>query len=283
MTEPIKKPNYFVRILLVLFCIGLSIMIGFNFFYVQPIGELKYGIFILLAILLILVLAESFDSFSLGKLISIKREYENKKEENIVLERKNSDLINQLISISNNQSQKQESTNVYGNYYKESRKNIQQEKSENDNVQELLDRIGNSIVISDIETSIKEELASKKLEIDGDTSKVLLRHLAGTQLLLQFEKIHSVIFGSQLYLLKSLNKSIPDGGIPEFEVFAHFEKVKQKYSDSYANWDSEQYLGFLYAHVLIIKAESDIIKITNMGVEYLTWITRNGLSEDRPL
>lgn len=196
-------------------------MIGYNFICVEPIGEVKNGIYILLSMLLILVLAESFDNFSIGKLISIKREVEVKKEENKKLERKNSELISHLVSITNNQNQKQQSTNVFGDYYTEQPKNLQPKEINNDNVQELIDRIGNSIVITDLENNIKSELKEKNLDTEGETVRVLLRHLAGTQLILAFERVHSIIFGSQIYLLKELNKSIPEG-IPEDEVFAHF-------------------------------------------------------------
>ena len=81
MTDLQKKPNYFVRVLIVIFIIGLSFMIGFNFIAVEPIGTIKSGIYILLAIVLILVLSESFHNFSIGKLISITREVEIKKVE----------------------------------------------------------------------------------------------------------------------------------------------------------------------------------------------------------
>lgn len=54
----------------------------FLIFCVEPYGEFKNGIFFLLSILLILVLAESFDNFSIGQIVSIKREIKNKEKEN---------------------------------------------------------------------------------------------------------------------------------------------------------------------------------------------------------
>lgn len=282
MEEHLKKPNYFVRFMIVIIGLGLSFMIGYSFFYVEPIGVLKNGVFILLSILLILVLSESFDNFSIGKLISIKREIQNQRSENKKLEQKNSELINHLILITNTQTQRQDSTNVFGDYYSDTPKNLQPKKAQNDNVQELIDRFGNSIVITELENGIKSELLEKNLNLEGETVKVLLRHLAGTQLILAFERIHNVIFGSQLYLLKLLNTSMPEG-IPENDVFAHIERVKQQYKETLSNWSCEQYLTFLYSRILITKGENSYIFITNFGVEYLTWITRNGLDENKPL
>lgn len=283
MSDTTKKTNYFVRTLIVLFCIGLAFMIGYNFFAVEPIGSLKEGIFILLAILLVLVLAESFDNFSVGKLISIQREVDVKKEENKKLEQKNAELISHILTISNTQNQKQQTTTVLGDYYTENKKESQPEKPSNDSVQELIDRIGNSIVITNLEESIKNELNDKGLEINGDTIKVLIRHLAGTQLLLEFERIHSHIFGSQIYLLRQLNKAIPNG-LAESDVLLHFENVKKRYSESFFDWTSEIYLTYLYSRILITKAEdTSNIHITNLGVEYLTWITRNGIDDEKAL
>ena len=81
-------------------------MIFFNFFCVEPYGEFKNGIFFLLSILLILVLAESFDNFSIGQIVSIKREIKNKEKENKKLEQRNTELISHIISITNTQTQK---------------------------------------------------------------------------------------------------------------------------------------------------------------------------------
>ena len=86
----------------------------------------------------------------------------------------------------------------------------------------------------------------------------MLRHLAGSQLLLTFEKINIAIFGSQIRLLRLLNSS---DGISE-------EDVSQYY--------------FLYSSMLIIKQDNNIY-ITNLGVEYLVWITKNRIKEDKPL
>jgi uncharacterized membrane protein len=272
------KKNWFVRILIILFCIGLVVMISVNFFCVEPYGELKNGVFYLLFLLLVLVLAESFDNFSIGKVLSVKREIQHKESENKKLEQKNTELISHLISITNSQTQKQQSTNIFGDYYSDIPKDLQ--PINNDNVQELIDSIGNSPTITDFEDNIKRVLVDRGLDVTGETVKVLLRHLAGTQLILAFEKTHSIIFGSQLYLLKQLNSS-PEG-ISEENVSQFFGKVKLQFIETLKNWTVENYLSYLYSNLLITKTDNTIY-LTNFGVEYLTWIVRNGVSEDKPL
>jgi hypothetical protein len=157
----------------------------------------------------------------------------------------------------------------------------QREKFDPEAVQQLLDVIGNSIVIADIEGRVRTELKERGLSAEGDTVKVLIRHLAGTQLLLSFEQIHNLIFGSQIFLLKKLNEVAGQGRSVSF-VCGHIDHVKTLYPDALGEWSYDQYLEFMFGRLLIIRHE-DQIHITNLGVEYLTWLARNGRSENNPL
>lgn len=148
-------------------------------------------------------------------------------------------------------------------------------------VQQLLDAVGNSIVINEQEEKIRDELKVKQLTVETDTARVLIKHLAGTQVLLAFERVHSSIFGSQIYLLKKLNELAGQGQSVEF-VHNHIDHVKTLFPDQLAGWSYEQYWAFLYSHLLIV-LKDEKFHITNFGVEYLTWLARNGRSENRPL
>ncbi|MGG5827424.1 hypothetical protein [Aeromonas salmonicida] len=117
MDNPGKKENWFVRGLIVLFCLLLASMIGFSYFGVEPKGQISSGVITLLLLLLVLVLSESFDNFSIGKLISITREAKEKEREVKNLEKEKSELLTQLITISSSQHQTQQHTNVYGDYH----------------------------------------------------------------------------------------------------------------------------------------------------------------------
>lgn len=110
------KENWFVRILIIVFCIFIIVMISFSYFLIEPKGQLNSGIISLLLILLVLVLSESFDNFSVGKLVSITRKV-NKKEEIVQkLEKEKSQLLTQLITVSTSQNQTQQHTNLFGDY-----------------------------------------------------------------------------------------------------------------------------------------------------------------------
>lgn len=286
MTKANIETNWFVRLAIILFCAILIGMIAYNYFFVDPKGQINQGVIVLLSMILVLVLAESFDNFSLGKLISITRVAKKNEVQVGVLEKRNSELLNQLISISSTQSQSQKSTNFFGDYHEstsEQRASTQEtdKKVEKEQIEKLLAVVGDNIIISDIVSNIKSELESKGLSTDGDSVKVLIKHLAGTQLLLRFEQIHSAIFGSQIYLLKKLNESSEKGRNLDF-VYHHIDHIKTLFPEL-ADWDYEQYLAYLYSHLLITNGENEKVHITNLGVEYLTWLIRNGRSDNKPL
>jgi hypothetical protein len=276
-----KKPNVFVRLLIVLLSIGIIVLIAYNVFWIEPKGELNPGVFTLIAFLIVLVLSESFDNFSVGKLITISREVQKKEKENKELERKNDQLLNQVLTISNTQQQNQSHTNVYGDFYGDSKKSIQNTEGGENQVQELLDVIGNSPFIQEIERSIIQDLVDRNLPHDTATDRILIRHLAGSNIVLDFERIYNLIFGSQIQLLKELNAKTPNGK-QEIDVFKGIDKVLYQYREQLSEWTHEIYLGYLYNSTLIMKNDENIIHISVKGVEFLTWLVRNGLREDKP-
>ena len=61
MTQEIdnKKPNWFVRILIILLCIFIGGLIYFNFFWTCPPAQISGGLLVLVAFLTVLVLSEA--------------------------------------------------------------------------------------------------------------------------------------------------------------------------------------------------------------------------------
>lgn len=157
----------------------------------------------------------------------------------------------------------------------------QREKQKTEAVQELLLAIGDSIVLRDIEGRIRLDLKERGLETEGDTVKVLIKHLGAAKILLEFEQIHNLIFGSQIYLLKKLNEVVGQGQKRDF-VAAYFDHVKGLFKGVLGGWSFEQYMAFLMGRSLVT-VDRDTYHITNLGVEYLTWMTRNGRSENQSL
>ena len=157
----------------------------------------------------------------------------------------------------------------------------QREEQRKEAVQELLNAIGHTIVLEDLENKIKEDLEDRCLDVNPDTVKVLIKHLAATQILLEFEQIHALIFGSQIFLLKKLNQVVGQG-ISREKIEAHFEHVQKLYSEELGNWSVDEYLSFLLDRSLTI-VKDNVYHLTNLGVEYLTWMARNGKTESKQL
>ncbi len=157
----------------------------------------------------------------------------------------------------------------------------QREKQKTEAVQELLADVGNSIALSDIEGRIRSELEQRGLETDTDTARVLVKYLGASALALEFERIHGLIFGSQIYLLKGLNEVVGQGRQRE-TIAAHFAHVQKLFEQDLGDWSLDDYMAFLIGRYLVT-IHGDVYHITNLGVEYLTWIARNGRTENRPL
>jgi hypothetical protein len=158
---------------------------------------------------------------------------------------------------------------------------VQREEQKKEVVQQLLLAIGDTIVLRDVEGHITSDLQQKGLETAGDTVKILVKRLAATTILLEFEQIYNLIFGSQIFLLKKLNEVAGQGKASDL-IRDYFKRVQNLFPESFNNWSLEQYLEFLINRSLIT-TRGNIYHITNLGVEYLTWMVRNGKGDERPL
>ena len=108
------RGNWFVRLLIVAFCAFLATLVVYRYFYIDPKAEISAGLLVLLAFILVLVLSELFDNFSVGKLVTMSRAIRDKEAQTTELKKENSELRSQLISISTTVSQRQTSTNIFG-------------------------------------------------------------------------------------------------------------------------------------------------------------------------
>jgi hypothetical protein len=111
---PERKTKWFVRILIIALCLYLVALIGWRFFYLVPLGDLSIGVLVVLALVVVLVLSESFDSFSVGKLLTLSREVQRREVQVSELKRENTELRSQIVSVATTVSQHQSSTNILG-------------------------------------------------------------------------------------------------------------------------------------------------------------------------
>ena len=162
----------------------------------------------------------------------------------------------------------------------ESIQTVEIEEKRKQAVEELM-KFGDSNVTNELENFIRQDLVNRGLATDSDTVKVLIRHLAATQLALDFEQIYNIIFGSQIFLLRQLNEAA-GVGLDHDAIKSHFEHVQGLFSEQLNSWTLEQYLSFLFGRTLITIKDNNY-HLTIKGVDFLIWITKTARSENQPL
>ena len=100
------------------------------------------------------------------------------------------------------------------------------------------------------------DLEARRLDSTSDTTKVLIRHLAKTRLVLGYEFVYRLIFGSQIALLKTVNTM--GGGMSEAEAHQFYHTVARAYPDVFPADQQEPYLGFLVRQGLLFPKEGSL-------------------------
>lgn len=115
MTESPQKPNWFVRVLIIVFSTILVWMVYASFTKSSSPFTINAGLISLIAIITIVILSESFNNLSVGQLISISRQKEKVEKDNEKLSKENANLnlqIVQMAQIVTNFRQTQVSSNT---------------------------------------------------------------------------------------------------------------------------------------------------------------------------
>ena len=109
-----KKNNIFVRILIVCLAGFIVWIATYSFLHIEPKGSISTGMITLIILLVVIVLSESFDNFSVAKLFTITRELKSKDTSIEKLDTQNTELRRELVNVVTSISQNQSSTNIIG-------------------------------------------------------------------------------------------------------------------------------------------------------------------------
>ncbi|MCH8135429.1 MAG: hypothetical protein IIB77_05565 [Proteobacteria bacterium] len=142
---------------------------------------------------------------------------------------------------------------------------------------EQMMQYGYSNLLPDAERLIDKDFAEREIVRDEQKIDILRRHLAVTQIYLQFQQIHAFIFGSQVALLRDLNSVVLEGR-------------NQEYIDAWANaviareqlegWTAQQYMAYLLtSNLVLFDEDAQIWKLSLLGQDYLLWILRENKLE----
>jgi len=102
-----NQPNYFVRTLIGILVLALIVLVGLSFSLGEPRYGISSGIITVILIVVVLVLSESFNQLSIGKVLSLTKEVSKKKEENATVKEENKELRQNLFQIVSNIQQSQ--------------------------------------------------------------------------------------------------------------------------------------------------------------------------------
>jgi hypothetical protein len=139
--------------------------------------------------------------------------------------------------------------------------------------EEVLKEFDNELVVKR-EEEIQQWLQGFRLKTTEDRERVLIRHLAVLSWVKVFEKVYSLIWGSQLGVLQFLN-SVGPGGADTGVVRPWFDQAAAREPNLYAGDTPERWLGFLENQGLIQKAGPNVA-ITLEGREFLKYIIHQG-------
>lgn len=111
-----------------------------------------------------------------------------------------------------------------------------------------------------------------------DRLDVALRALSLSQLQTHFALTYNTIFGSQILALKLLNER--GGSVSVDDAHTFFDDIKEK-NEIFSSWTFEQYINFLKTS-LLIEQHGDHITLSDIGRDFLFFLVRYRLSENKP-
>jgi hypothetical protein len=126
---------------------------------------------------------------------------------------------------------------------------------------------------------IEQALRSAAANIpQQDRDAVLIRELAVARVDRGHEFVYNRIFGSQILGLKRLNEATR-ATVDQAREF--FKPYAEKYPAVYSNYGFEGWLGFLTNTGLVVQ-NGHLLEITDIGRDFLHYLTEWRLSDDKP-
>lgn len=149
--------------------------------------------------------------------------------------------------------------------------------STNENIDNFLS-LFNPLTITEYENAVKKETNLDNYTTPEEREYVLFRYSQAIYLIMHFNKIYELIFGSQIKLLQVLNGSLRENSN---SLKRFYDTARDKYFTTYDNYSYEQYLSFLFNYRLIMQESDGNIKITILGRDFIKYIVETGLSTEK--
>lgn len=142
---------------------------------------------------------------------------------------------------------------------------------------EKLIREVHSDLIQEAEEHLTKEL--NKRGLSGDPAlRVAIRYASANWIMLDFERIYRLIWGSQLNLLSYLNTQRQGHPREAFRLF--YTPAANLYPEAYEHMSYDQWLAFLLDN-LLLREDDRQLRITVKGCEFLTHLAKVGYTLDK--
>ena len=136
--------------------------------------------------------------------------------------------------------------------------------------EQIQSRKSENVLFAQIEARIQEQLDGLTLKDAKEREKYLIHILAETVVARNFERAYSLIWGSQLQALVTVNGAGAAGIHPD-HLLHIYEQAKTDYPRFYSGNTFDQWLGFLVSQQLVVIKEP-VVQITLAGREFLKYI-----------
>ena len=122
---------------------------------------------------------------------------------------------------------------------------------------------------------VSKESGFEEVKSESGKVEILLKYSEALYLILSFERLYNVIFGSQLNILEHVNtyNSETKESLKRF-----YDSSKQQYPEFYATYTYDEYFKFLLSMETITLNEKGQCQITWLGRDFLKYIVETGKS-----
>jgi len=142
---------------------------------------------------------------------------------------------------------------------------------------ELIGKLSRTPFVVEQEDRLKQALSAQGLVPESpETHRVLIAYLTTALLTAEFEKLHSVLWTTQMRLLNEANPRAPVG-VTVDEIRAYYDRGAAESPAIYAHYTFDDYLDFLVSqHLLVASDAPEHYTITVKGRTMLLYFVNEG-------
>lgn len=116
---------------------------------------------------------------------------------------------------------------------------------------------------------VQQETMYDHLNTDKEKFETLLNYSITIYIIKQFDLIYDMIFGSQIALLQLLiSKGAQSQNVFEY----YYNQAKERYPDSFTNFDLDRYPKFLFSYDLLFIDKDQKVQITTLGIDFMKYL-----------